>query len=618
MVEAGEGAYLVLAPPGSGKTTVLTARVARLVSIPSDSFRILALTFTNKAALNMREHLFEAVGTHVRRVHISTFHSFCLDIIRSYGDQIGIPTNPSIYDNEDDRLSTLERGLSDDGYGALGRRELRSLLAEIATLKRTFVRVNDAPGSLEFGIPLNAAYASYQRTLSLSGALDFEDILLSAHKLLVERPRVAALYQRMFKYIVLDEAQDTSRAQFEVLRAMCGATQRNVMLVADADQSIFGFAGAAPANLDEFEKLFDAKRLTLTKNFRCAAVIVEAANKLISHNPDRAAKGTGMSPVTLARGEIQSHDFPDEEAEAAFVVTSVSKFLASGISETAVYAGEQTAVAPEDICVLGRARSTLSSVTGELDRHNIRYQFAAGRDGLFETATFKTIEASLRLLANPADVVARRILGRFAPQAIAGEHVNEMAAPDLVEKTIDAAQVTARPILSCLKALIRDTSALSSTIENVVRVSGIAKGDDEEAGRWPYDAETLSRRWSQFCSGVPESERRVGRFVSDLALGSKSAVEGPGVRVLTVHAAKGLEFRAVILMGMNEGTFPDFRSVGTVALLADERRNAYVAVTRAERVLILTRPRTRQTTAGVFYQQPSRFLRELEVSSVAH
>lgn len=615
-----EGAFLVIAPPGSGKTTVLTERVARLVSDPAETFRVLALTFTNKATANMRERLFEAIGKHSSRVTVSTFHAFCLDVLGSYGERVGVPTQPSIYDNDDDRLAALERGIEDDGYSAPKRGDLRKLLGEISGLKRSMTRVDDAPGTIEFGVPLNAAYGAYERVMRQYGALDFDDLLIFTYRLFLADPRVAAHYRRMYRHIVMDEAQDTSTAQFEVLRALCGAEHRNVMLVADGDQLIYAFAGAKATNLQEYKSTFGAQLVALTQNFRCAQQIVAAANRLIANNPDRITTGQDMAATTLAPGQVGACSFADEAAEAAWVRSCVEHLLAKGLDPRGVYSGETTAVRPEEICVLGRTRYALAATMHALDAGVIRYVFAAGRDALFETAAFRAVDASLRLIANPADTVARRAVIRYAPQAVSGEPDAATPSRDLLASVEGAAPVAARGLFRPLVELAGAPGAVDAAINALATAAdaGARAGGDDEAVRWPSDAGTLTQRWQQFAAGTPAAQRTIAGFVAHLALAGRSQVDGPGVRVLTVHAAKGLEFRAVILVGMNEGTFPDFRSVRSEKLVADERRNAYVAITRAERFLALTRPRARATSAGTFSDQPSRFLTEMGIAMANH
>lgn len=613
IVAKDEGTYLVIAPPGSGKTTVLTERVARLIAAPGETFRILALTFTNKACANMRERLFEAVGEHSRRVDVRTIHSFCLDLLRSYGDRIGVPANPSIYDNDDDRVAALEQGLTDEGYPPPARRGSQLILNEIAALKRSLVAPSDAQGTIEQGVPLNVAYEAYDRTMKRFGALDFDDILLRTYELLTNEPRVAQHYRRMYRYIVMDEAQDTTKVQFEVVAALCGSAPANVMLVADADQSIFGFAGASPENLERFKKAFGAIQLELTQNFRSARAIVNAANNLISHSRNRVTASEQMSASTLAEGSLEAYSLADQHAEAEFVVARVREVLTSGLDQGAVYKGEATTVRPEDTCILARSRFALASVLAALDNAGVAYQFAAGGGGLFETKEFRAIEAALRVIENEDDRPARRTLLRCS--GLNGRISDGAALPELFYALVDQAPADVKPIFEPLQPLASGRIALATAISQVVAASKatIPTEQEEILLRRTADADNLNQRFQRFAASTSLAEQTPSRFSTDLALVRRSVVEGPGCRVLTVHAAKGLEFRAVFLVGMNEGTFPDFRSVNSEEQVDEERRNAYVAITRAERLLLLTRPRERMTSAGVFSDPPSRFLTEMGV-----
>lgn len=610
LIALDDGCFLVIAPPGSGKTTVLTERVARLVANPAETFRVLALTFTNKAAGNMRTRLFDSVGEHSSRVTACTIHSFCLEALRNYGDAVGVAANVSIYENEDDRVAALLRGLVDEGVHGDGDdadgKALRRILASIGTLKRGLIPPDQAPQTVEEGmVPLGVAYAAYDRTLRLFGALDFDDILFFAFRLFSTAERVVRQYRRVYHYVVVDEAQDTNTAQYEVLRALCGPTLRNVMLVADADQSIFRFAGATTKNLLRFEKEFDGKRLGLTQNFRCAEKIVAAANMLISKNPSRITTGAEMTSAVLAAGHVAATSYRNEAAEAEATLKVVDELLGKGLDPSWCYTGETMALAAEDICILGRSRYVLSAVLDAIVKAERPFQFSAGRDGLFESEAFAAFEASLRLLQNPGDVLARRSLTRQATgPAEAAADAGNLAS--LIARLPGWQKEAMQPLLS----VQADASTLGNAIAELLkRVRAATCADDTERATVHADADALEKRWAGFLQ-VHGADATLSRFLGDIALAGRGGIEGPGVRVLTIHAAKGLEFRAVILVGMNEGSFPDYRSK-TVEEIADERRNAYVAITRAERALFLSRPRSRLMPWGdPKAQQPSRFLAE--------
>jgi len=615
LIALGDGCFLVIAPPGSGKTTVLTERVARLVADPSATFRVLALTFTNKAAGNMRTRLFESVGEHSSRVTACTIHAFCLDALRNYGDSVGVGANVSIYENEDDRVAALLRGLIDEGIlreGAeVDTKALRRVLSSIGTLKRSLIAPDQAPQTVEEGlVPLGVAYAAYDRTLRLFGALDFDDILFFAFRLFSTAERVVKQYQRVYKYVVVDEAQDTNAAQYEVLRALCGSSLRNVMLVADADQSIFRFAGATTKNLLRFEKEFSARRLGLTQNFRCAEKIVAVANVLIAKNPSRITTGGEMTSAVLATGHVAAASYCDEATEAEAVLKIVDGLLAKGLDPSWCYAGEATMVAAEDICILGRSRYALGAILEAMVKVSRRFQFSAGRDGLFESETFACFEAALRLLQNPDDVLARRSLARQGAGASSASGGDGPNLATLVACLPGWRGTALEPLVS----VQTDATKIGAAIAEVVkRVRAADFADDEERATALADANALERRWGAF-HHVHGLDATVARFLGDIALAGRGGIDGPGVRVLTIHAAKGLEFRAVVMVGMNEGSFPDFRSKSAEEM-ADERRNAYVAFTRAERALFLSRPRSRLMPWGEPKTQlVSRFIAEANVA----
>ena len=615
LIGLDEGGYLVIAPPGSGKTTVLTERVARLVADPSETFRVLALTFTNKAAGNMRTRLFESVGEHSSRVTACTIHAFCLEALRNYGDSVGVASNVSIYENEDDRVAALLRGLVDEGIYGDGSdadpKALRRILSSIGALKRSLIPPDQAPQTVEDGVvPLGVAYAAYDRTLRMFGALDFDDILFFAFRLFSSAERVVKQYRRVYRFVVVDEAQDTNAAQYEVLRSLCGTSLRNVMLVADADQSIFRFAGATTKNLLRFEKDFAAKRVGLTQNFRCAESIVDAANVLIAKNASRITTGGEMTSAVLANGHVGAASYPNESAEAEAALAILDGLLEKGLDAKWCYAGEATALAAEDICILGRSRYVLGTILEALAKGSRAFQFSAGRDGLFGSPGFACFDAALRLVQNPEDVLARRTLTR--------QGAASSSEPASVDATL-ATMIGRLPgwkgtALEPLLMVQAEPSKLGDGISEVVKRVRVATFlDDEERAAALADAAALEKRWEAFRQ-AHGADATVGRFLGDIALAGRGGIDGPGVRVLTIHAAKGLEFRAVIIVGMNEGSFPDYRSK-TVEEIADERRNAYVAITRAERALFLSRPRSRLMPWGdPRAQQVSRFLAEANIA----
>jgi DNA helicase-2/ATP-dependent DNA helicase PcrA len=610
LINLVEGSYLVQAPPGTGKTEVLTQRVISLLEKhPGETFRILGLTFTTKAAENLRERVKTAVGQGVsERVTACTFHAFCLQTLQDYGHFVNFAADTTVYESEDDRLDVLSRALDEEGVVIEDAKELRQRLVQIGVAKRDLIdpelRKDDDPD-------LAVAYSAYNRVLRRYRACDFDDLLWLTWKLFSEAPKVAKHYRRLYRFIMIDEAQDTSRAQYEILRSLCGEDHRNVMMVADSDQFIYRFTGASPKWLEAFVKDFDAERHQLAENFRCAAVIVEAAKELAS----RSSRGVPKMVVAGGRppqGVLTARSYRDEPAEAVGVVTWVQQLLEQGLDPTTLHPSEMSTVRPEEICVLARNRYALTGALEGLERRGIEVLFRAGRKGLVETAEAELVLHSLRLLQNPSDAVTREsILARWRPSI----------ATDLTHVPVDeffraVAAFSPGSICDVIANAGQafDLTELVRSLLEALRELETSSGRDNED--WAFllagDLDNLEKRWREYSGHVAPEARSLGGLLGELALAGQSVIEGPGVRVLTVHAAKGLEFKAVALLGMNEGTLPDYRSRHRPSDVADERRIAYVAVTRASRALFLTRPRVRQMPWGdLQVQQESRFISEM-------
>jgi len=625
IISLNEGAYLVVAPPGSGKTQVLTQRIVRLLRESSGQrFRILALTFTTKAAENMVTRVEAQIDEEWRRVTAKTFHAFCLDVLQHYGESVGVASGFSVYENEDDRIEALARGLSDEGL-VLNRdaeevKSLRRLLVEIGRFKRDLIPHVAVPRrTTEEIAEVHMAYAAYDRTLRLYNAVDFDDLLGLAYRLFTEHPRVARHYRRLFRYILVDEGQDTSLAQYEVLRSLCGDEHRNVMLVADGNQFIYRFAGASDRFLKAFMDDFGATKLPLHLNFRCAEEVVNAANALIAHNPERVAVTTEMQSEAKAKGHVTAMSYADEQEEARGVVDFVQAVLEHGLDPEWLNPDEDALVNAEKVCILSRNRFQLRDILKEMDQRNVPYAFATGELGLFDSTLFKAAYYALRVASNPKDLLSRRnLLAVLAASFVEEDEVLERP----IDAFLSAAALRNGDSPGSLIAFLAsawaqrpsDDVLLRGLLEEARRLAGLSKSDDLRAVE-EADLSIFNERLASHRRHAEDGDVSVQGLLGDLSLVRRTSHESPGVRALTIHAAKGLEFAAVVLVGMNEGSFPDFRSVGSSADIADERRNAYVAVTRAARRLHLTRPRTRTMPWGdVKPQKLSRFVRELEIS----
>ena len=612
-----DGAYLILAPPGSGKTGILTQRIVGLVrESPADPFRILALTFTKKAAENMRQRIEAEIGREWQRVTITTFHAFCLDILQHYGEQVGLAPPLTVFENEGDRRATLAQALQDEGLSFPPRDEaerlLEALLREIGQQKRNLAPPESVPADREYaGVSLRTAYTAYDRLLRRYGALDFDDLLRLVYELFVTNPRIAAHYRRIYRYILVDEAQDTSRAQYEVLKALCGDEHRNVMLVADADQSIYRFAGASDRFLKAFLRDFGAQTRGLSENFRCGEAIVKVALALIAKNPDRLSAEHTMTSVARAPAYVTAASYADEAEEACAVADIFEALLQKGLEATWLHSEEDPRVEPEDLCVLGRSRYVLDSIVSELRTRGIQLAFRSGLGELFESRGYRFVYNALRVAHNARDLPAR---ASFFAQ-LEGAALDPDAPLNDVLRSVEGADDSATaPFAGAVLRLVNGPPSVETLVRALSGVAPSPQATDDEREVLERDAQAFRDRWNQYSRVSKDPE--LGGFLAELALAGRTAIDEKGVRVLTVHTAKGLEFRAVVIVGMNQGSFPDFRSLEGHALI-DERRNAYVAVTRAERRLHLSRPRTRKMPWGDSRaQQPSQFLQEMGVKMV--
>lgn len=595
IIDLDEGSHLVVAPPGSGKTAVLTWRTLRLLrKEPAASWRILALTFTTKAAQTLRARIEAEVRAEAidlrERLHASTIHAFCLDVLQHYGELVGFPVPVSVYDGKD-RLAALQRAITDEALPNRDETELQSLLHRISRTKRALLGP-DSTWSQEDA----AALVGYDRTLLQQGACDYDDLLRAAWRLFTEQPRVARHYRRMYRYVLVDEAQDTSRAQYTVIRALCGDEHRNVMLVADDRQAIYGFSGASTEYLERFVDEFEALRHTLRGNFRCAKAIVEVANRLAAVMP--GARPAPMVAAGSAAGRVRHVPCADERQEAEVVAAWIAALVKDGLPPEQLETGETTGVRPEDIAVLGRSRRNLRHVRQLLEQHGWTVLYHEGGRSAFEHPLLELVVRGLRLVQNPRDGVTRSALAEG--WSVSGDLWDGLRAAGGVVDRIASWFARASP-----------------DADPALMLDDIVGALDQEAGVRPEDGEELAaeaeglreilERWKGRTAGNP---RNLGSFLADLAMAGRANLDRPGVRVLTIHAAKGLEFRAVAVVGWDDGSLPDFRATTDVQR-REERRSAYVAVTRAARDLLVTWPAVRQTRFGPRVQSPSPFLNEM-------
>lgn len=606
VVEHDDGALLVVAGPGSGKTRVLTERIRRLLAREDEHFRVLALTFTNKAANEMAERLSE-VPEIAERGFIGTMHSFCVEVLANRGKSVGIDGLPHIFESYADRKQVLKEAVQNDPDAKRLLRDAGDAKEQNKLLDTWMKEISDAKNSLIVAAMVEDEdfrniYELYDAAIRACGAVDFDDLLLLTYRVFEERPAVAAFYRRQFRYICVDEAQDLNEAQYRVLCALCSKDYFNVMMVGDPKQAIFTFNGADPKYLALFARDFKAKRVELRENFRSSERVIAAAQAL---SPDYEA--TGVFPI---KGEVNCHVLDDEEQEANYVSEQILYLIENGHPDV------EGPITLERIAVLGRTKFVFNPIIESFDQNGITY-FKKLSAANVESGSelISQFELTLRVLANPLD---RLHVAMLAKEWKAGSSADDVYG-DLDLREIDGMDVLnqLRPIAKGdnAKIIFKAVDVLEWSTSGFKLVPGIdllekkAKAfEDEERNRVMQDIKEWRQHWNYFVRNEQGGSHSVSSFLSQVALGTTQQPNLEGVALLTVHSAKGMEFDVVFVVGMNEGTFPDYRARPGNSL-EEERRNAFVAVTRSKRLLYLTYPEMKMMPWGdVKKQNPSQFL----------
>ncbi len=617
-----DGPLLVLAGAGSGKTRVLTHRIARLIDerdVAPGS--ILAITFTNKAAAEMRQRLEGLVGPRVRAIWAATFHSACVRILRRDAPHVGYERNFAIFDASD-QLRLIRRCLEDEDIDPK-RVDPRSVLGWISDAKNRLLGPSEMDIDSFRDEQVVRIYNRYQNRLLANQAMDFDDLLRLTVQLLEGDAEVREHYQERFRHILVDEYQDTNHAQYRLVRVL-GEPQRNVMVVGDDDQGIYSWRGADVANILDFERDYpDATVIALEQNYRSTGTILKAANAVVAHNPNRHPKALWTDRGD--GGPIEIIECRDEREEARVVVGEVQRAVDDGDSLS-------------DIAVFYRTNAQSRAVEDMLVRAAVPYQVIGGPK-YYERAEVKDLLAYLRVAVNPNDEVSfgrmitspKRGVGPGAVTRLSAYAV-EMGLP-LTDALADADRVEGLnpsqrrgfSALASVVAEIRSHARADVPVDRLVELafeeSGMramfeADGSAEAEGRIE-NLEELVRTGAEYMNRAEEPS--LSGFLEEIALyADADAVDTGGgqVTLMTIHNAKGLEFDRVVIIGMEQNLFPHSRSE-TPEQLEEERRLCYVGITRARRRLILTHARTRSFFGGGRdYRMPSQFLAEIPEESV--
>jgi DNA helicase-2/ATP-dependent DNA helicase PcrA len=622
-VLATEGPVQILAGAGSGKTRVLTHRVAYLLAEKGvHPWNILAITFTNKAAREMKERIVQLVGPKAEEIWISTFHSMCVRILRRDIDRIGRSRNFTILDTSD-QLTVIKQVLKEENLDPK-KFEPRAILSRISAAKNVLA----GPKAMRmraknlFEEVAADVYEKYQQKLLTNEALDFDDLLMETVRLFDQAPEVKDFYQRKFQYIHVDEYQDTNHAQYALIRLLA-EKHRNICVVGDSDQSIYKFRGADISNILNFEKDWpDAALIKLEQNYRSTKRILEAANHLISHNTERKPKNLWTENEDGA--PIRLFEAGSEIEEAHYVAETIL----SGVREGRSYG---------DYAVLYRTNAQSRVIEDVMLKSGIPYTVVGGIK-FYERKEIKDVLAYLRLIVNPHDDISlervinvpKRGIGAATLDKIvrhAREHGLSLFGALLEMEEIGLGK-RAESALQGFVSLIRELHNMieylsaSEITEEVLSRSGYREELKKEN---TLEAESRLENIDELISVAQEFEKRTEdkslvAFLTDLALiadidtlDEPKEADKPGetVALMTLHSAKGLEFPHVFLIGMEEGIFPHSRTLDDEAELEEERRLAYVGITRAEKELHLTCARMRTIFGQTGMNPPSRFLDEI-------
>ena len=624
-VQTTEGPLLIMAGAGSGKTRVLTHRIAYLIDEKMiNPWNILAITFTNKAAREMRERAV-ALNPATSETLIATFHSMCVRILRREADHIGYNRNFTIVDPGEQR-TLMKRILKNLNLDPKKWNE-RAILGTISNAKNDLldeIAYEHQAGDMYTQI-VAKCYKAYQEELRRSEAMDFDDLIMMTLRLFDKNPDVLAYYQQRYQYIHVDEYQDTNHAQYQLVKLLASRFKK-ICVVGDADQSIYGWRGADMQNILDFEKDYpEAKVVLLEENYRSTKKILQAANDVIKNNRNRRPKK--LWTQNDEGEQIVYYRANDERDEAVFVASTIDNIVREKVKNF------------KDFAVLYRTNAQSRTIEEALLKSNIPYTMVGGTK-FYSRKEIRDVISYLNLIANTSDNISfERVVNE--PKRGVGPGTLEKLRNFAYEQNMSLLDASANIMLSPIKGKAAqgvydfanmilnlrdqlDGLSITDTVEAILDKSGYLDALSmqqtlESQSRIENIEEFMSvtKNFDETNTDGTEDETgidRLGRFLNDLALIADTddgEAEAAEVTLMTLHAAKGLEFPVVFLIGMEEGVFPLSRASEEPDELEEERRLAYVGITRAEEILFLTNANTRTLFGKTGYNRPSRFLREI-------
>ena len=620
-IETINGPVLIMAGAGSGKTRVLTHRYAHLVKHHNvDVEQILAITFTNKAAEEMKSRISKLLNLKISPKWISTFHSLCVKILRIHGDKIGYKSNFTIYDQSDS--NKVIRNCMSENNVDLKQYSPKRFQAHISNLKNSMISPGEALENAEsfFEVKVAEIYSSYEKKLIIANSMDFDDLLIKTVELLQTNESILKFWSNKFQFIMVDEYQDTNFVQYKLVELL-GSNNKNVCVVGDSDQSIYAFRGADIRNIIEFEKDFsNATVIQLDKNYRSSKKILNLANSVISNNPRKIEKNLWTDNEDGL--DISSFRFRSEKDEARWVAEEVKNLIDSSKEN--------------EVAIFYRTNSQSRLFEEELRILNINYK-VIGSVRFYDRKEVKDIISYLQFLVNDSDTVAferivnvpRRGIGESTVKKIR-VYLNETGKSifEALESIEEIKNISPRikGSLSEFKDLITELKSYSlqgpsKTIQKVLELTGykmslIKEGTLESQMRIENIEELLNSAFSfenLYEEEIDEPYGMLRDYLESIALFSETdkLEDADRVLLMTLHNAKGLEFPYVFMTGMEENLFPHERSSqGDNSEIEEERRLCYVGITRAEKKLYLTHAWSRTLWGGTVYNLPSRFLEE--------
>ena len=602
-----DGPMLVLAGAGSGKTKVLTTKVAYLLESRDVSPKnILAITFTNKAAKEMKDRIFSLIGREAFLIQISTFHSFGLKILKENYDLLGYTSNFTILDASDSE--TVIKKIMKDYDIDSSKYNYRAIKSSISSNKNEMVGVEEYRKFVynDYDEVVLKVYEEYEKELQRSNAIDFDDLLILPLKLFNEHKEVLQKYQEQYKYVFIDEYQDTNKPQY-ILSKLISAKYKNITVVGDNDQAIFTWRGADYKNILNFEKDYeDAKVVILDENYRSTKTILKAANNVIKNNKKRKEKN--LWTENEDGNKITYYKAFDEKDESFYVIKEIRKLLDDGVN-------------PNDICVLYRANAQSRGIEDAFLENNISYRIV-GSFAFYQRKEIKDLLSYLKLIHNEKDDVSLLRVINYPKRGIGNKTIEEltMVARDkgcsLYDAIESGKELEFKNIIEELKKSSEKMS-LTEFVDLVLDKTGIRESLKSEK---TLEADIRLENLEEFKSITRTVEEvdgiaSLGDFLDEISLvtdASEKQEDGQDkVTLMTMHAVKGLEFDYVFVIGVEEGLFPHLNSMNSEDELEEERRLCYVAITRARKKLYIINARSRLLYGKISSNVPSRFIAEI-------